>query len=58
MAFLMMYPAVAILSLFVLMVIILILRFGSRWCRLRHTTFADQEIWNEEEAYEQKVSYA
>ncbi|XP_072930754.1 uncharacterized protein wrm2 [Epargyreus clarus] len=58
MAFLMMYPAIAILSLFVLMVIILILRFGARWCKLRHVTFADQEYWNEEEAYEQKVSYA
>ncbi|XP_032527720.1 uncharacterized protein LOC116777993 [Danaus plexippus] len=57
MAFLMIYPAVAILSLFVLMVIILILRFGARWCKLRHSTFADQECWHEE-AYEQKVSYA
>lgn len=58
MAFLMMYPAIAILSLFVLMVIILMLRFGSRLCKLRHTAFADQEVWNDEEAYEQKVSYA
>ncbi|XP_039763880.1 uncharacterized protein LOC120636463 [Pararge aegeria] len=58
MAFLMLYPAIAILSLFVLMVIILILRFGARWCKLRHTTFADQDLWNETEAYEQKVSYA
>lgn len=54
----MMYPAIAILSLFVLMVIILMLRFGSRLCKLRHTAFADQEVWNDEEAYEQKVSYA
>ncbi|XP_048488362.1 uncharacterized protein LOC125491154 [Plutella xylostella] len=58
MAFLIMYPAVAVLTLFVLIVIILMLRFGSRWCKLRHTAFADQEYWTEEEAYEQKVSYA
>lgn len=54
----MLYPAVAVLSMFVLMVIILILRFGARWCKLRHTTMADQEYWNEDDAYEQKVSYA
>lgn len=58
MAFLMIYPAVAVLSLFVLLVIILILRFGARWCNLRHSTLADQEYWNEDDAYEQKVSYA
>ncbi|XP_052751328.1 uncharacterized protein LOC128200799 [Galleria mellonella] len=57
MAFLMLYPAVAVLSLFVLLVIILILRFGYL-CKLRHTAFAEQEFWNEEVAYEQKVSYA
>lgn len=54
----MLYPAVAVLSLFVLMVIILILRFGARWCKLRHTAFSEQENWYEEEAYEQKVSFA
>lgn len=53
-----MYPAIAILSLFITMVIILILRFGARWCKLRHSAFADHEYWNEDEAYEQKVSYA
>lgn len=58
MAFLMLYPAIAALSMFVLTVIILMLRFGARWCKLRHTTFADHEYWNEDEAYEQKVSYA
>lgn len=58
MAFLMLYPAVAVLSLFVLMVIILMLRFGARWCKLRHNTLNDQEYWNEDDAYEQKVSYA
>lgn len=58
MAFMLIYPAVAVLSMFVLMVIILILRFGAQWCKLRHTTYADQDEWNEDEAYEQKVSYA
>lgn len=54
----MIYPAVAVLCMFVLVVIILMLRFGARWCKLRHTAFADQEYWNEDDAYEQKVSYA
>lgn len=58
MAFLMIFPAVAILSLFVLMVIILILRFGARWCKLRHSAFVETETWNEDAAYEHKVSYA
>ncbi|XP_045510086.1 uncharacterized protein LOC123705383 [Colias croceus] len=59
MAFLMLYPAVAVLSLFVLIVIILMLRYGAQWCKLRHTTFSDEPYGNdEEEAYEQKVSYA
>lgn len=54
----MLYPAVAVLSLFVLMIIILILRYGARWCCLRHTTLSYQDYWNEDDAYEQKVSYA
>lgn len=58
MAFLMMYPAIAALAMSVLLVIILILRYGSRWCKLRHTTFSDQDYWNEDDAYEQKVSFA
>lgn len=58
MAFLILYPAIAALAMFVLTVIILILRFGAQWCKLRHTTFADQDYYNEDDAYEQKVSYA
>ncbi|XP_068618760.1 uncharacterized protein wrm2 [Battus philenor] len=58
MAFLMLYPAIAVLAMFVLTVIILLLRFGAHLCRLRHTTFPDQEYWIGDEAYEQKVSYS
>ncbi|XP_073955956.1 wurmchen 2 transmembrane micropeptide [Choristoneura fumiferana] len=63
MAFLMLYPAVAVLSLFVLMVIIVILRFGAQCCKLRHHALPVQHAvvqgyWREDEAYEQKVSYA
>lgn len=58
MAFMMLYPAVAVVSMFVLMVIILILRFGARLCKLRHTTLREQDYWNDDDAYEQKVSYA
>ncbi|XP_063392841.1 uncharacterized protein LOC134678281 [Cydia fagiglandana] len=63
MSFLMLYPAVAVLSLFILLVIILMLRFGARWCKLRHDTLpvhhaVVQGYWREDEAYEQKVSYA
>ncbi|XP_013189174.1 uncharacterized protein LOC106133867 [Amyelois transitella] len=57
MALLLIYPAITALALFVMMVIILILKFGYL-CKLRHTTFAEPEYWNEEVAYEQKVSYA
>lgn len=58
MAFMLIYPTVAVLTLFVLVVIILMLRFGGKLCRLRHTAFADQDDWNNEEVYEHKVSYA
>lgn len=51
------YPAIAVLSMFVLFVIILILKFGASWCKLRHTTFAEPQYWLEDE-YEQKDSYA
>lgn len=57
MAFLMLYPTVASLTLFVLIVILLMLRFGAQWCKLRHTTFSD-DGYDEDETYEQKVSYA
>ncbi|XP_050683943.1 uncharacterized protein LOC126978868 [Leptidea sinapis] len=58
MSFLLIYPAVAALTLFIIVVIMVMLRFGATCCKLRHTAFANQEDWLEEEAYEQKVSYA
>lgn len=38
-------------------VIIVMLRFGHRLCKLRHTALPDDNDW-EDKAYEQKVSYA
>jgi hypothetical protein len=55
-----MWPAIAFLSLFVVLVIMLILRYGSKWLNLRHITFSDQPTqkqW-EEKGYAQPVSYA
>lgn len=54
------WPATACLTLFLIVgVIIAMLRCGPRLCGLRHTTFVDEENgeWDDERAYEQKVSY-
>ncbi|KAJ1525476.1 hypothetical protein ONE63_010286 [Megalurothrips usitatus] len=51
------YPALAVLVLFIAVVIMLLLRFGSRWCKLRHTAKPPEYDW-EDKTYEQKVSYA
>lgn len=45
------------LAMFIVLVIMLILKFGDRWCGLRHTALPDEKDW-EEKAFEQKVSYA
>lgn len=57
MVFIMIYPAVAMLAMFIVLVIMLILKFGDRWCGLRHSALPDEKDW-EEKAFEQKVSYA
>ncbi|KAJ0184068.1 hypothetical protein K1T71_000491 [Dendrolimus kikuchii] len=41
MSFLLMYPAITLLTFFVLMVILIMLKYGSIWCSLRHTTYSD-----------------
>lgn len=52
------YPGVIFLAMFVMIVIMLILLFGSRWLKLRHVTFSEREKEWEGKAYEQPVSYA
>lgn len=56
----MIYPYVAILAMFVLLIIMVILKFGGRLppiFRLRHTTLNDQQYWVEDD-YEHGDSYA
>lgn len=51
------WPPVACLVLFIAVVIMLMLRFGSKICKLRHTAYERRTDW-EDHAYEQRVSYA
>lgn len=57
MAIMILYPAVAILALFVLGVVVVIIKHGPRLCKVRHHALTTQYDW-EDHAYEQKVSYA
>lgn len=57
MAFILFFPAVAALALFIVGVIILILRFGPRLCGLRHHALPDNHEWDEK-SYEHEISYA
>lgn len=58
MVFLVMYPAVAMLAMFVVGVIIILLRYGPVICGVRHHALPDAKEWEEEKAYDQRVSYA
>ncbi|XP_065171757.1 uncharacterized protein wrm2 [Atheta coriaria] len=52
------WPVTACVTMFLIVgVIIVMLRFGHRLCKLRHTALPDDNDW-EDKAYEQKVSYA
>lgn len=51
------YPALAILVLFIAMCIMIMLRYGPKLCKLRHTAKPPEYDW-EDKTYEQKVSYA
>lgn len=57
MAFIVMYPAVAALAMFVLGVIFIILRYGPKLCKVRHHALPDDHEW-EDKTYEQRISYA
>ncbi|KAL9905517.1 uncharacterized protein LOC119631476 [Glossina fuscipes] len=57
MAFIILYPAVAALALFIIGVIIIMLRFGPKLCGLRHHALPYNEEWRER-AYDHEISYA
>lgn len=56
MAFIVLYPAVAMLAMFIVLVIILILRCGGRVGLRHHALPDDQDL--RDQTYDQKVSYA
>ncbi|XP_065074544.1 uncharacterized protein wrm2 [Ochlerotatus camptorhynchus] len=56
MAFIVVYPAVAFVAMFVIIIIMLILRCGGR-LGLRHHTLPDDNDMRDH-TYDQKVSYA
>lgn len=51
------WPPLAALAIFVIVVVMLMLRYGEKWCRLRHNTLEEKADWSDE-AYEQRISYA
>jgi len=58
MVFLVMYPAVAMLAMFIVGVIIILLRYGPVICGVRHHALPDIREWEGQKAYDQRVSYA
>lgn len=58
MVFLVMYPAVALLAMFIVGIIIILLRFGPVICGVRHHALPDIREWEDDKAYDQGVSYA
>lgn len=57
MSFIILYPAVAALALFIVGVIIIMLRYGHRLCGLRHHALPENEEYRER-AYDHEISYA
>lgn len=51
------WPACAALTMVVLGVIVVILKYGNRLCKVRHTTNPTEDDW-EDKAYDQKISFA
>ncbi|XP_031828170.1 wurmchen 2 transmembrane micropeptide [Nomia melanderi] len=49
------WPATTCLTLIVVCVIIVILKYGSRLCKLRHSTLPSDQEW-EGKAYSRKLS--
>ncbi|XP_026480559.1 uncharacterized protein LOC113387015 [Ctenocephalides felis] len=57
MAFIILYPAVAMLALFIVGVIMILLRYGPVLCKVRHHALPDESDWHSK-TYEQKITYA
>uniref|UniRef100_A0A182NGY7 Uncharacterized protein n=1 Tax=Anopheles dirus TaxID=7168 RepID=A0A182NGY7_9DIPT len=57
MAWLIVYPAVAMLAMFIVLIIMLILRFGGQLCGLRHHALPDEQDLRDQ-AYDQKLGSA
>ncbi|XP_059613017.1 uncharacterized protein LOC132259409 [Phlebotomus argentipes] len=57
MVFIALFPAVAMLAMFIVLIIMVILRHGERICNLRHRAFPDDRELSEL-AYEQRISVA
>lgn len=58
MSFMLIYPAVAMLAMCVLGVIMVILKYGPKLCKVRHHALPDQREWEDDKAYDQTVSFA
>jgi hypothetical protein len=56
MAFIVIYPGVAMLAMFIVLVIMVLLRYGPQICKVRHTALPDDKELGEDHAYEQRVS--
>lgn len=54
----MIFPGTAFLTMFVVGVIIVLLRYGPQICGVRHHTIPDINEWEEGRAYDQRVSTA
>lgn len=57
MAFHVYWPALSVLTLFIVLVIIVLLRWGPKFCKTRNTALEDDYNW-ENKSYEQRISFA
>ncbi|XP_037908330.1 uncharacterized protein LOC119649966 [Hermetia illucens] len=57
MVFIAMYPAVAALAMFIVLIIMILLRWGPKICKVRHHALPDDHEWDEK-TYSQPISYA
>lgn len=58
MIYIIIFPAVAFLVMFILGVIMALLRFGPQICGVRHHAVPDIREWEEGRAYEHELSSA
>lgn len=58
MIYIVIFPAVAFLLMFIIGVIVVLLKYGPQICGVRHHALPDIREWEEEKAYDHGVSYA